>query len=102
MYHFNHLLYNCFFMMTPREHYAFYLSIVWDLDTRHPLIHNTELYGDSDFDPDSDEDGPDGDEEDLEASASENSCSSHVYLQDVQYFFICYIIVCYSHVCFAG
>jgi len=26
--------------MTPKEHYAFYLSIVWDLDTRHPMIHN--------------------------------------------------------------
>jgi len=66
--------------MTPRENYTIYLSIAFDLEPLNPLIHNmvSERYGDSDFDPVShEEDDSDGDdEEDLEASASENSCSS--------------------------
>lgn len=66
--------------MTPRENYRIYLSIAFDLEPWNPLIHNmvSECYGDSDFDPVSDEeDDSDGDdEEDLEASASTTSCSS--------------------------
>jgi len=77
MYHFNHLLYICFVVITPRENYAIYFSIAFDLEPWNPLIHNmvSERYGDSDFDPVSDEE--DGDEEeDLEASASATLCSS--------------------------
>jgi len=79
MYHFNHLLYNCFLVMTPRENNTIYLSNAFDLEPWNPLIHNmiSERYGDSDFDSVSDDEyDSDGDEEDLKASASENSCSS--------------------------
>jgi len=66
-------------VITPRENYTIYLSIVFDLEPWNPLIHNmvSERYGDSDFDPVSDEDDSNGDEEEyLEASASATSCSS--------------------------
>lgn len=49
----------------------------WSGGFGYGVLVVSECYGDSDFDPNSDdEDGPDGDKEDLEASASENSCSS--------------------------
>jgi len=66
--------------MTPRENYTIYLSIAFNLEPWNPSIHKmvSERYGDSDFDPVSDEDDDsDGDEEeDLEGSASSTSCSS--------------------------
>jgi len=41
MYHFNHILFNCFFVMTPKENYTIYLSIAFDLVPWNPLIHKT-------------------------------------------------------------
>jgi len=76
---FSHLLFISIFVMTPRENYTIYLSIAFDLESWNSLIHNmvSERYRDSDFDPDSDEEVDSvGHEEDLEASASETSCSS--------------------------
>jgi len=66
--------------MTPRENYTIYLSIAFDSEPWNPLIHNmvSERYGNSYFDPVSDEeDDSDGDEEeDLEDFASATSSSS--------------------------
>ena len=80
MYHFNHILFNCFFVMTPKENYTIYLSIAFDLEPWNPLIHNmvSECYGDIDFEPvsDEEEDSNGNEEEDLEASASATLCSS--------------------------